>query len=343
MLTRSDNYAPSTVSSSLPAEKVAVNSEPATANNNGDHQSESAGPLGVLAEAIETRLLKNGDETQVLAALADRPLENVILRGTILDHGLESANNRGSFYGCFRDNSLIGVALIGHNILLQGCQEAIAAFANEVTRSCGSEARLLLGEEAQVETFCRLLLSPTSSLHVVRRTVEVLLAFSAVTVEAEGATPLRLAEPHEAEEVSIVNARGHLELNGFDPSSEDPEGFLERSRIRIEKGRVWIVRDVEGIAFKADVARVTDEAVYLEGVLTRPDRRGTGLGRAALSDLCQRLLSKHEAVCLLADAESKGALAFYQRLGFVPIARYQVVRFEKEDPKAKDERGSSGS
>jgi uncharacterized protein len=253
-----------------------------------------------------------------------------MLRGSILEHGLESAHNRGSFYGCFRDNSLIGVALIGDNILLQGDPAAMVAFADVARRCHASEAGLLLGEEAETENFCRLFLSSPSG-RVVRRSIEILLAFNAVRAEAEGATPLRLAHPHEAEEISIVNARGHMELNGFDPSTEDPEGFLERSRVRIEKGRVWVVRDDDGIAFKVDVTRVTDEAVYLEGILTRPDMRGTGLGRAALGDLCQRLLKMHGAVCLLADADNKRALVFYQRFGFVPIARYRLVRFDQMD------------
>lgn len=308
-----------------------MNLKPALESYEVQHNSASVAPGDISPEVIETRLLRHGEEARVLESLGRQPLQSVFLRGAILDHGLESINNRGSFYGCFRGNSLIGVALIGHNILLQGSPEATVAFAEVTSLSHASEARLLLGVEGQAETFCRILLESTSSLQVVRGTVELLLAFSTITVEAEGATPLRLAQPHEADEVSTVNAQGHLELNGFDPSSEDPEGFLERSRIRIEKGRVWIIRDDAGIAFKAEVTRVTDEAVYLEGVLTRPDLRGTGLGSAALGDLCQRLLRKHEAVCLLADADSKGALAFYQRLGFVPIERYHAVRFEKTD------------
>jgi GNAT superfamily N-acetyltransferase len=278
------------------------------------------------AVTIETRLLNHDDEARALASLANEPLQGVMLRGSILDHGLDSGSNRGSFYGCFRDDFIIGVALIGQNILFQGSPEAIAAFA-DVARGWVSAPRLLLCEDEEAENFCRLLLRPPSSLCVIRESVEILLALTAATAVPSDATELRLAMPHEAEEISIVNARGHLDLNGFDPSIEDPEGFIERTRIRIVKGRVWVVRDNNGIAFKVDVARVTDEAVYLEGVLTRPELRGTGVGKAAFGDLCQRLLGRHNAVCLLADSESTRALAFYQRLGFVPVARYRLVRF----------------
>lgn len=313
-------------STATASERIGVNPAPVAVSYQQEHYSVSANLHGTLAGTIETRLLNHGDESRALASLASEPLQSVMLRGSILDHGLDSDSNRGSFYGCFRDDSIIGVALIGQNILLQGNPEAIAAFA-DVARGCASEPRLLLCEEAEAENFCRLLLSLPSGLRVIRETVEILLALTAATVEPRDASQLRLALPEEAEEISIVNARGHLELNGFDPSIEDPEGFIERTRMRIEKGRIWITRDNTGIAFKADVARVTDEAVYLEGVLTRPELRGTGVGKAAFGDLCQRLLRQHNAVCLLADAESTRALAFYQRLGFVPVARFRLVRF----------------
>jgi ribosomal protein S18 acetylase RimI-like enzyme len=308
------------------SERIEISPGPVTVSRENPHPSALSQLKRASAGAVETRLLKHGDEAQALDSLGHAPLQNVLLRGSILDHGLESDCNRGSFYGCFRDDSLIGVALIGQNILLQGNAEAVAAFA-EVARDCALQPRLLLCEETDAENFCRLLLSPATSVIVIRETVEILLALTAAAVEPMDASPLRLALPDEAEEISIVNARGHLELNGFDPSIEDPEGFVERTRMRIEKGRVWVVRDSQGIAFKADVARVTAEAVYLEGILTRPDLRGAGIGKAALVDLCQRLFMKHDAVCLLADAESTRALAFYQRLGFVQIARHRLVRF----------------
>jgi GNAT superfamily N-acetyltransferase len=317
------NYALINGSTATAGDRIDMNPGPVTVNYEKVCPSASAG-------VVETRLLKPEDEGQALDWLGHRPFQNVMLRGSILDHGLDSAHDRGSFYACFRDGSIIGVSLLGQNILFQGTHEAVAAFA-DMARGCASEPRLLLCEEAEAEHFCQLFLKPTSRLCVIRETVEILLVLSAMPVEPRDRTQLRLALPPEAEEISIVNARGHLELNGFDPSTEDPDGFVERTRMRIEKGRVWVVRDDKGIAFKADVARVTDEAAYLEGVLTRQDLRGTGVGKAALSDLCQRLLSRHDAVCLLTDAESTRALAFYQRLGFVQIARYRLVRFGQEN------------
>jgi GNAT superfamily N-acetyltransferase len=329
-------FAGSTVTAGVSTD-IALLSEPgAVATGSGnlapvseedEHNRAAPGLPDSSAEVITTRLLNNADQALVLDTLGRQPLQNVMLRGTILEYGLMRANNRGSFYGCFRGNCLIGVALIGHTIILQGSQEAIVAFAEVVRRHHASEARMLLAEESEAASFCRLILTPASGLHVTRSTVEILLALTSITFEPADATQLRLALPDEAEEISVVNARGHKELNGFDPSIEDPKGFVERSRIRIEKGRVWVIRDTEGIAFKVDVARVTDEAVYLEGVLTRPNLRGTGLGKAALGDLCQRLLRKHDAVCLLAAADSDRALSFYQRFGFAPIARYRFVRF----------------
>jgi len=328
----SENFALPSPGSSLPSSQ-GIDAGPGTVTF-GEERDPAAAALQLISlGAIETRLLKHGEEARVLECLDRQPLQNVMLRGSICDYGLEDSRHRGSFYGCFHDHALVGVALIGHTTLLHGSQAAIIAFANVARQSPGAETRLLLVEERSAETFCRFLLGSNNSQRILRTTLEVMFALTSVKVEYQGATPLRLAEPHEAEEVSLANARGHLELNGFDPSTQDPTGFVERSRTRIQKGSVWVVRDDEGIAFKAEAARVTDEAVYLEGVLTRPDLRGTGLGSAALIDLCQRLLKRHDAVCLLADASSKRAMAFYERLGFEPITRYCLVRFGPSETK----------
>jgi predicted GNAT family acetyltransferase len=126
-----------------------------------------------------------------------------------------------------------------------------------------------------------------------------------------------------------MNAEGYFEMNGVDPATKDPQGFRERVRSRIEMGRVWVVNDEGGVAFKVDIVSMTDEAVYLEGILTRSDLRGTGLGSAALSALCRRLLKRHRAVCLFANAENEPLLSFYSRIGFTPFASYRLVRFER--------------
>src|SRR5207253_7034642 len=79
---------------------------------------------------LEARRLRRGEEAFVSAFLNRQPLRNVVLLGAVRDYGLESAYHRGGFYGCFRQEELIAVALIGRHVSLSGNEEAIPVFAN---------------------------------------------------------------------------------------------------------------------------------------------------------------------------------------------------------------------
>lgn len=282
---------------------------------------------------LEIRRLINGDELQALCYLNQQPLKNVIMIGLIRDHGLDSPRNRGNFYGCFFQHKLVGMALIGHCILVSGSRETIKHFAPLACLTDKPEVRLLLGEAKVAESFRRYLGRPSGQLTVnqkltVNQTVaQLMLVLTDVKVTSHKVRGLRQARANEMDEVARMNAGAYVELNGVDPASQDPKGFRERVLSRIEMGRVWVVNDEAGIAFKLDIVSVTDEALYLEGIITRPDLRGTGLGSAALSELCRQMLHQHKAICLFADAANQSLLSFYRRIGFTPFASYRLIRF----------------
>src|SRR5215210_1646520 len=76
-------------------------------------------------------LLAEQHKTEILDFLAERPLHTVYLAGFVLDNGVVSPLNRGSFYG-YRNSKgqLEGVALIGHATLFEiRSDEALSAFA----------------------------------------------------------------------------------------------------------------------------------------------------------------------------------------------------------------------
>jgi predicted GNAT family acetyltransferase len=276
---------------------------------------------------LEIRRLTTVDETQTLRLLGQEPLKNLIMIGLIRDHGLESPSNRGTFYGCFFQDELVGAALMGHCILLCGSQQTIKRFAQHACLADVSRVRMMLGEEKMINSFQRYLDQQSSLLTVTQTAPQQMLVLTDVQATARCAVGLRRARTNELDQVARMNAEGYFELNGVDPATRDPKGFRERILKRIEMGRVWVLNDEGGVAFKVDIVSMTDEAVYLEGILTRSDLRGTGLGSAALSALCRRLLRRHQAVCLFANAENELLLSFYRRIGFAPFASYRLARF----------------
>lgn len=94
------------------------------------------------------------------------------------------------------------------------------------------------------------------------------------------------------------------------------------------------------IAHAAVVPRtiyIGDEALragYVEGVATKPDRRGRGLGGRVMSELSTRIRSLYEVGVLSTDRPS-----FYERLGWEPWRGPSYVRAEGILLRTADEDG----
>src|SRR5438270_2878687 len=98
-------------------------------------------------------LTESHSEREVLAFLAERPVQTVVMAGLIRDNGLESPFNRGSFYAC-RDSAghLEGVALVGHATFVEARTEpALKAFARLAQKE--RDAHMILGEQEMIRRF----------------------------------------------------------------------------------------------------------------------------------------------------------------------------------------------
>lgn len=275
--------------------------------------------------------LVTGDEGEALSFLSHEPIKNIIPIGYIRDNGMESPRNRGSFYGCFERGRMVGLSLIGHTVVLDGnrsgdCRQKAAAFA-DAARHHSSEVRQVLGEEQQVKEFhlslSRSLLSPPAA----KTERQVLLSLKSCRSADDKGGAVALADLGVLEEVVVAHASAYEELCGVNPLERDARGFRDRVRARVERGRVWAARDEKGITFKSDVVSETEDAVYLEGVWARPDQRGCGFGTASLRRLCRLLLARSRAVCLFTEAGDPVRLAFFRRVGFTPVAAYDLLRY----------------
>jgi predicted GNAT family acetyltransferase len=283
--------------------------------------------MGRNMMASETRTLSAADEARTLAYLRRRPLDNVALLGLVGDYGLEHPLCRGRFYGHFRTGQLAGVALIGHHVLLSGGPHAIAAFA-QVARRSAADIHVVLGAESVAASFARQFVAADMSTQPCYRVEEQLfLVLRAVASDVAAADVLRPAQLADVDEVAAIHAQAYAEQTGIDPRARDAQGFRARVQRRIALGRVWVASDARGICFKTDVAGQTERITYLEGVVTRADVRGRGVGTTHLASLCRRLLAHNEHVCLFVNAADRKTAALYRRLGFRFHRRYRVIRF----------------
>ena len=108
--------------------------------------------LEASAAAVKVRELDELDYRQALALLTEYPRQGVHLESLITDHGLTSPALRGRFYGYFEHDKLVGIALIGHQIMFCAPDEAIPALAHTAT-TAGVSTSVIFGHTIRSNCF----------------------------------------------------------------------------------------------------------------------------------------------------------------------------------------------
>lgn len=277
--------------------------------------------------ALTVDKLTETETNEVVGFLLERPIHTIIMMGLIRDNGLVSQLNRGTFYGCRNsEGRLEGVALIGHATLIETrTRGAIEEFA--LTARIHNHLHMFMAEQEKAETFWNCYADDGQSLRLVCR--ELLFELKNALETAGNVEGLRLATIDDLHLVAPVHAAMAEAESGVNPLKKDREGFLKRCTRRINQNRVWVVIKNDKLIFKADVQAETSEVIYLEGVYVSTEERGSGLGRECLTQLCNSLLKKTRAICLLVNFKNEKAQAFYRMCGFKRISEYDTIFVEK--------------
>ena len=283
----------------------------------------SVTPTAAEIDSVTTQPLTREYHDEVLAFLATRTIQAVIMAGFIRDNSLESPLNRGSFYAC-RDSAgrIVGVALIGHTTLVEAHSEAaLQSFACLAQKN--PAAHMILGEQEQIQRFWHYYERGGQSPRLFCG--ELLLEQRLPIEVRELVSDLRLATLDELEQVAAAHAHMAYEESGVNPMELDPAGFRLRCALRILRKRVWVWVKNGVVIFKADIIAQTPEITYLEGVFVNPEERGKGYGSRCLSQLGQNLLTASNSICVLVSEKSQGTAPFYHRAGYKLRARYDTI------------------
>ena len=292
---------------------------------------ESGPPLTALVSGVESlrvELLTEADTDDVLQFLSARPIHTVYLASLILDNGIVSPLNRGSFFGCRdKEGMLAGVALIGHATIIETANEScIEAFASLAKQS--SPAHLIRGEQDKVKTFWSYYAKGNRAARLLCD--ELLLELRMVPGATEAVPGLRLATMNDLSMVVTVNAAMACEESGVSPLTRDAIGFRDRSASRIARGRVWVWVEGGQLIFKTDVIAETLQAIYVEGVYVEPEHRSRGYGLRCMSQLAGILLQRTDAICLTVNAKSEATQRFYKRAGYEVASRYDTIYLQSD-------------
>ncbi len=273
------------------------------------------------APTVAVRRLNELDYREVLAFLSGNPQQGLHLESLITDYGLTSPALRGAFFGCFVNEQLTGVALIGHQILFCAPDENLCHFARMAAES-GIRSSVIFGLRHQVEIFWQHLSGAGREQRMARDFFWHVCAQPARQIEQ---FQLLQAAPEHLEMVVEAHASMFIEATGTDPRLTDPEGFRNRALERINRGRTW-VRLADGkVVFKAELQSVTPDAIYLEGIWTAPDYRGHGIARESVVELTHRRLRKHQIICLVVEPDETAAQHIYEYAGFRCQADYRAL------------------
>jgi predicted GNAT family acetyltransferase len=278
--------------------------------------------------SVSVEKLTDQDRNEVLAFLTERPIHTVCMVGFIRDNGIESALNRGTFYGCRNsEGRLEGVALIGHTTLIEvRTDRALREFAL-VAQVCANTF-MIMGEQERIEQFWNSYADEGQEIRLICR--ELLFELRRPVAANEKVEGLRLATLADLELIAPVHAAMAEAESGVNPLSVDPVGFVKRCARRIEKGRVWVLVEDEQLIFKADVQADTPDVIYLEGIYVNPAWRGEGVGRRCLAHLTRTLLQRTKAICLLVNENNEKAHALY-RLSNFKLRGYYLSTFMQSD------------
>ena len=279
--------------------------------------------LAPKVDTISVDRLTTGEEAEVLAFLAQRPIHTVTMMSLVHDNGLENSLNRGEFYGC-RDlhGRLEGIALVGHATLMETVSDRALAALAQMAQQC-SGTHMIMGEKERVADFWGHYAAAGRQQRLACR--EWLFELS-WPVEARGRVEgLRRATTAELELVMPVQAELAFAESGVNPLQSDPQGFRKRCARRIEQGRTWVVIEDSKLIFKADIISRTPEVNYLEGIWIRDERRANGSGLRFMSELMRRLLQDTKSVCLLVNESNQLAQNFYRKCGFHFRATYETI------------------
>jgi GNAT superfamily N-acetyltransferase len=277
----------------------------------------------MLSDSPQIARLTNGHEDAVVRFLSARPLHTFGMMGFISDHGLDSPLNRGTFYAYIApDGRIEGVALIGHAVMFETRSErAISCFARLALLH--PDAFLVLGEQESIDAFCRYYSEPGRLPRLMCR--ETLFQLRWPVAVRERVSALRQADTADLDLVVESHNRLGVEERGINCLELDPEGFRQRCRWRVERGRTWVWIERGKLIFKADVISDTPHLTYLEGVWVDESERSKGYGVRCLSQLSRTLLLDARSVCLIANEQRAGLHEFYRKVGYRPVACYQTL------------------
>ena len=269
--------------------------------------------------------MRRADEAEVSRFLCQRPYENVFLQW-LIENDRSGASRQRLFVCRSGDGTLRGAVHFGRQVVLDAQDPgAIAALANAAYAH--RHERMIVARRAVAKEYWNAIKSWHAPPRLVRDRQPLLVVGRAeLRSVSPAAVHTRLATAAELE-IVMENSAAMIECElGYDPRRAT-SGFRSNVRRMIDRGMWWIASVQGRAAFFCHVGPHTQATIQLQGVWTMPHVRGQGIAKAALAQICAKLLEDYPTVSLYVNDFNNAALAVYNALGFTQTGELCTLLF----------------
>jgi predicted GNAT family acetyltransferase len=289
------------------------------------------GRAAARAARPSLRLLDRRDLDAALDLCARDLVTNLFVASRLQAHGVTSRHTGWELWGWFDGGELVSMCWSGANLVpVEATPEATEAFAGHARRA-GRRCSSLVGPAPTVlDLWSRL--EPTWGPAREVRTRQPLMALDGAPAVAPDPS-VRRGRMDELEMLVPACVAMFTEEVGYSPVAADG-GAVYRGQVTslVASGRSFVRVDAgpggRQVVFKAELGSVTRDAVQVQGVWVRPERRGEGLaapGMAAVAGIVRAEIAP--VVSLYVNDYNERAIRAYRRVGFREVGTYATVLF----------------
>jgi hypothetical protein len=276
--------------------------------------------------------LGSEDLVEAFAFLDRDPVLNVYLIALSVRDAL--ARPCDEYWAARRDGAIAGLVHLGGRTgaVLPVAEDAAAldALADQLVARLDSLPHRfqVIGTQNAVDAFTLRLGREGLVPRIVRRQLYQRLLPDDL-VRYEPLPDLRPARLSDYDLVLDSGARMRTEELEEDPRLSDPLGYARRVEEECREHSTWLWLDDQGLCFRASVSARTADAAQISGVFVPPERRGRGIARRGMSELCARLLQNSRVACLFVNDFNAPAIAAYRGIGFVDYADWGSAFYDR--------------
>jgi predicted GNAT family acetyltransferase len=286
-------------------------------------------PLRLPARRIET--VTDATRGQLSALVAEDPVINAVIEARLASYRtVDPAVFGGRLFAARDDGGRITGAAFdgGHLIPLGGTPAdwaALAAHVGDRPRRCTSIA----GRADAVAAMWTVLEPRWSPARAIRSDQPLLVLRRGEPIPVRPDPRVRvLGREHMASYLPAAVEMFTEELGVSPFDGPFGGGYRHRVEFTLGAGRaLGIVDDYGQMAFKADLGVLTASTIQVQGVWTRTDLRGRGLGTAAMAHVLDHALRLAPTVSLYVNDFNTAARRMYHRLGMHQVATLATVLF----------------